>query len=133
VPVLQSDIGIFFIHEEILFMLEIKTSSTTMSGFGRDTRQKNSCEHLESVEKGLHVNLEDPVNSCSMQPVSGDPIDWPQWKKNVMIIMVSFHSMTSVFMAAGIVPAVSSMAKTYGVSLADASYLVSIQVSIHWV
>lgn len=46
-----------------------------------------------------------------------------------MILMVSFYSMISVFMAAGIVPAASPMAKSYGVSLADASYLISIQVS----
>jgi hypothetical protein len=67
---------------------------------------------------------------ASPMPTSRQTVDWPQWKKNATILMVSFHSMISVFMAAGVVPAVSSMAKSYGVPLADASYLVSIQVSI---
>jgi hypothetical protein len=33
-------------------------------------------------------------------------------------------------MVAGIVPATSTMAKSYGISLADAIYLVSVQVSL---
>lgn len=37
--------------------------------------------------------------------------------------------MSSTFMAAGIVPAASTFAESYGVSLAQASYLVSVQVS----
>ncbi|KAJ5610895.1 MFS transporter [Penicillium lagena] len=59
---------------------------------------------------------------------SHDARNWPQWKKNFVIFMVSFHSMSSTFMAAGIVPAASKFAHSYGVSLANASYLVSVQI-----
>lgn len=44
--------------------------------------------------------------------------------------MIAFHSMSSTFMAAGIIPASSIFAESYGVSLAAASYLVSVQVSL---
>ena len=92
-------------------------------------QRNNSFQHLESIKPVPPVLLEEAVTPVSMQPTSRDAGDWPQWKKNVTILMVSFHSMISVFMAAGIVPAAHSMAKSYGVSLPDASYLVSIQVS----
>lgn len=102
--------------------------SDTGSG---DLQSKNEFQHLELSESGPPVQLEGAVHSSSMEPsTSRQAVDWPQWKKNTMILMVSFHSMISVFMAAGVVPAVSSLAESYGVSLADASYLVSIQVSI---
>ncbi|RAH58794.1 MFS transporter [Aspergillus piperis CBS 112811] len=100
--------------------------SDTGSG---DLQPKNGFQHLESSESGPPYQLEGAVPSSSMEPsTSRQAVDWPQWKKNAMILMVSFHSMISVFMAAGVVPATSSMAKSYGVSLADASYLVSIQI-----
>lgn len=102
-----------------------------MSDMGSgDLQPKNPFQHLESIESGPPVQLEGAVPSSSIEPNSRQAVDWPQWKKNATILMVSFHSMISVFMAAGVVPAVSSMAKSYGVPLADASYLVSIQVSI---
>ncbi|GLA60442.1 hypothetical protein AtubIFM54640_000894 [Aspergillus tubingensis] len=98
------------------------------SGSG-DLQSKNEFQHLELSESGPPVRLEGAVHLSSMEPsTSRQAVDWPQWKKNAMILMVSFHSMISVFMAAGVVPAVSSLAESYGVSLADASYLVSIQI-----
>ncbi|KAJ5675498.1 hypothetical protein N7462_008395 [Penicillium macrosclerotiorum] len=100
-----------------------------MSDTGSGNLQtKNPFQHLESIESGPPVKLDGAVPSSSMEPTSRQAVDWPQWKKNATILMVSFHSMISVFMAAGIVPAISSLAKSYGVPLADASYLVSIQI-----
>ncbi|RAK93809.1 MFS transporter [Aspergillus costaricaensis CBS 115574] len=100
--------------------------SDTGSG---DLQSKNEFQHLELSESGPPVQLEGAVHSSSMESsTSRQAVDWPQWKKNTMILMVSFHSMISVFMAAGVVPAVSSLAESYGVSLADASYLVSFQI-----
>ena len=57
-----------------------------------------------------------------------DPQNWPEWKKNVQILMVSFHSLSSTFMTAGIVPATHTFSEQYGVSLSKASYLASAQV-----
>ncbi|KAJ5169767.1 uncharacterized protein N7500_002550 [Penicillium coprophilum] len=89
---------------------------------------KNPFQHLESIESGPPVPLEGTISSSSMEPAARQALDCSPWKKNAMILMISFHSMISVFMAAGIVPAASSMANSYGVSVADASYLVSAQI-----
>lgn len=119
-----------FTHPYLLSTPVSSHFSSTMSALSfdlRENRQKNSFDHLESVKTEIPVTSEGEIASSF---TSSDARNWPQWRKNLMIIMVSFHSMTSVFMAAGIVPATSTMAKSYGVLLADASYLVSVQVSL---
>lgn len=102
-----------------------------MSGLASDladVRQKASVGHLESVTMEQPASPKREEASFSPNTTSPDARNWPQWKKNVVIFMVSFHSMSSTFMAAGMVPAASKFAALYGVSLADASYLVSVQV-----
>lgn len=58
----------------------------------------------------------------------GSPMSWPAWKRNTQILMVAFHSMVSVFMAAGLIPGYQAMAAEYRISVPQASYLTSIQV-----
>jgi hypothetical protein len=60
-----------------------------------------------------------------------DPLNWPEWRKNVYLGIFAFHGMLAGFMAAGLVPAAATMAELYGKSLSAVSYLVSAQVSIH--
>lgn len=90
--------------------------------------------HLESVNKNPGVPFDDIKSASQTNPyVSDDPKDpdnWPVWKKNTQILMVSAHSMVATFMAAGIVPASDTFTEQYGVSAPKASYLVSAQVSI---
>ncbi|PYH28449.1 MFS general substrate transporter [Aspergillus neoniger CBS 115656] len=89
------------------------------TGSGDLQSKKNEFQHLELSESGPPVQLEGAVHSSSMESsTSRQAVDWPQWKKNATILMVSF-SLHDLF---------SSMAESYGVSLADASYLVSIQI-----
>jgi predicted MFS family arabinose efflux permease len=116
--------GIHFPH---LYPSKLSSTMSTLSSDLQENRQKNLFDHLESVKTEIPVTSEGEIASSF---TLSDARNWPQWRKNLMIFMVSFHSMTSVFMAAGVVPAASTMAKAYGVSLADASYLVSAQVSL---
>ncbi|KAK2777456.1 hypothetical protein FQN53_002229 [Emmonsiellopsis sp. PD_33] len=64
----------------------------------------------------------------SMHPE--DPLNWPQWKKNVQVLMVAFHSMIATFMAAGIVPAYEGFAEAYGTDIHKSAYLTSIQIAV---
>lgn len=74
-------------------------------------------------------HFETAINSEPVQQDPNAPCNWPKWKKNTQIMMVAFHSMISTFMAAGIVPAYDAMAEKYGVTVTEASYLTSVQVS----
>ncbi|KAJ5999591.1 MFS transporter [Penicillium sp. IBT 35674x] len=87
--------------------------------------------YMESSNTEPPVNLVDeeasnPTDSPFSSPRNS--CNWPEWKKNTYILVVSFHSMSSTFMAAGIIPAFSTFAETYHVSLTQASYLVSVQI-----
>ncbi|CAI7580176.1 unnamed protein product [Penicillium manginii] len=98
-----------------------------------DPQQKSSFEQLESGSTERPASSKTEEASSSPKPTSRDIQTWPEWKKNMMILMVSFHSMSSTFMAAGLVPAAAGFATLYRVSLPDASYLISIQVApIFW-
>lgn len=57
-----------------------------------------------------------------------DPFNWPEWRKNVYLGLVSFHGFQAGFMAAGLVPAVGLLALAYDRSASDISYLVSSMV-----
>lgn len=94
-----------------------------------DVQHKDTIDHLELVKGDQTLDSQSEEASWSRPYDSRDPRSWPVWKQNAIILMVSFHSMSSTFMAAGIVPAASTFAESYGVSLAQASYLVSVQVS----
>ncbi|GKZ50814.1 hypothetical protein AbraIFM66951_004181 [Aspergillus brasiliensis] len=57
-----------------------------------------------------------------------DPLNWPSWRKHVIILLVSFHAMMCLFMGAGIIPAYKEMAEEMGVSLQSATYFTSMQI-----
>lgn len=93
-----------------------------------EKEEKSSSEAslpLEGVSPAVPIQLAE-----NMSGDSGDPRNWPVWKKNVQILMVAFHSMVATFMAAGIIPAFEAMAEEYGVTVPEASYLTSIQVRV---
>lgn len=85
----------------------------------------NTATHLEDVSSRVPDQVCDPWSGVS----ASNPQEWPQWKKNAQILMVAFHSMVATFMAAGIIPAYDTMAEVYGVTVPQASYLTSVQVS----
>lgn len=45
-----------------------------------------------------------------------DPLNWPSWRKNVNIVLVSFHAMMCLLMGACIIPALKDMGEAMGVS-----------------
>lgn len=90
-----------------------------MSDLSSDVRK-------DQFDKASH--LED-VSTCEPEaPPVDAPINWPAWKRNAQILMVAFHSMDTVFMAAGIIPGYDAMAAAYNVTVPEASYLTSAQV-----
>lgn len=92
---------------------------TTTSGF------VTSNEHQQYILQ-RHGTLElDPLPSSS----PNDPLNWPVWKKNTQLLMVAFHAMMATFMAAGIIPGFQSFSVNYGITIEEASYLTSVQVS----
>ncbi|KAF9892277.1 hypothetical protein FE257_002054 [Aspergillus nanangensis] len=94
--------------------------------------------HEKTVSSDTPIHLESvPITSQNQPPITqasweaddqNNPRNWPVWKKNAQILMVAFHSMAATFMAAGIIPAYEAMAKDYGVTLPEASYLTSVQI-----
>ncbi|KAF4764869.1 hypothetical protein HAV15_003043 [Penicillium sp. str.  len=97
-------------------------------GFGQHTLEEPV--HLETVT--VRQDLE-PGNTIhqeltSIEGDSDDPQSWPKWKRELQIWMIAVHSMVSTFMAAGIIPAYERMAKDYGVSVHQTSYLSSAQI-----
>lgn len=84
----------------------------------------------------------DPVPE--MSPT--DPYNWPTWKvghlsssreyylltaqKMMNLILVALHALMGTFMASAVIPAYSTIAEDFGVSLQRASYLTSLQIAI---
>ncbi|GAD99525.1 hypothetical protein PVAR5_8240 [Paecilomyces variotii No. 5] len=91
-----------------------------MSDLSSDVRkdQFDTTSHLEDVST---YETETPADA---------PINWPAWKRNAQILMVAFHSMDTVFMAAGIIPGYEAMAEAYKVTVPEASYLTSAQILV---
>ncbi|CAM1505899.1 Fc.00g115360.m01.CDS01 [Cosmosporella sp. VM-42] len=59
-----------------------------------------------------------------------DPLNWPKWKKNTNLALVSFHSMMATFTAASIQCAFVDIAADLNVSVHKASYLSSLVIAV---
>lgn len=108
-------------------------TSDDLKGSGSDSlhmetigtaEHSGNLEAIQTVSTGGHF----PKDRTWDNESPYNPSNWPHWKKNAQIWMVSFHSMMGTFMAAGIVPAYDIFAETYGIAVQDASYLTSLQV-----
>jgi hypothetical protein len=75
------------------------------------------------LERHGTLNL-DPLPSASPD----DPLNWPNWKKNIQIFMVVCHAAMNTFCAAACIPAFPNFAIKYGISVDQATYLTSVQV-----
>lgn len=105
----------------------IETLEDTSSVPDMKTSNSDTSLHLEDVAP-TGQSKEKVEDNMPPTDSSQDPRNWPQWKKDVQILMVAFHSMTGTFMAAGIVPAYEAFAEEYNVTVPAASYLMSVQV-----
>ncbi|EIW81744.1 MFS general substrate transporter [Coniophora puteana RWD-64-598 SS2] len=68
----------------------------------------------------------DLVPMPSDSPV--DPLNWPSWKKNILLFIVSFHAAQGPLGAAIIIPAFQEFVEDLGVTLVEAPYSVSIEI-----
>lgn len=87
-------------------------------------------DSLKEQQPGEHLDKSTSEPSARSNGDPHNPVNWPEWKKDTVILMVSFHSMVSVFVASGLIPGFKTFAEIYDVSLGKASYLVSAQVCL---
>lgn len=96
------------------------------------TKSKSEPVHLETIvghdETGLGVSQQ-YGHSRPSRDNNNNAQRWPKWKRECQIWMIAVHSMISTFMAAGIIPEYEKMAEQYRVTVHEASYLTSSQVS----
>ena len=89
---------------------------------------------MKGSDSDTSIHLENLPAAARNEDVVDDapdnPRNWPKWKRNAQIIMIAFHSMMGTFMAAGVVPAYETFAEEYKVTVQQASYFTSIQVSV---
>ncbi|GAO51204.1 MFS general substrate transporter [Saitoella complicata NRRL Y-17804] len=57
-----------------------------------------------------------------------DPLNWPAWKKNTLLVLVSFHAMMAISAASAVIPAFFLFVEDFGITITQASYLVSVQI-----
>lgn len=68
----------------------------------------------------------DPMPSAT----DDDPYNWPNPKKMGMLLLVAFHSCMAVMIASAIIPAYADMAKEFGTTIQDSTYLTSAQIAV---
>ncbi|KAI5291673.1 hypothetical protein KEM52_000100, partial [Ascosphaera acerosa] len=116
---------------------ELKGSATTASAEKTDVSvQELSAEEVEAAALSpehreyllaRHGTLElNPMPS--MDPA--DPLNWPAWKKNVNLYLISFHAMMTTFGAAAVIPVYETFSEIFNISITQASYLTSNQILI---
>ncbi|EIN08489.1 MFS general substrate transporter [Punctularia strigosozonata HHB-11173 SS5] len=57
-----------------------------------------------------------------------DPLNWPSWRKHVVLFLVSFHAFLAIFSSAIIIPAYFNFAQEFDVSVTRASYLTAVHI-----
>ena len=59
-----------------------------------------------------------------------DPLNWPNWDKNLQLGIIVFHGFLTVFYASGVVAAFARLAEELGQPLSKISYLTSSQIVV---
>ncbi|KAF8589747.1 MFS multidrug transporter [Ramaria rubella] len=57
-----------------------------------------------------------------------DPLNWPSWRKNTLLLIVAIHTMQGPFSAAITIPAFMDLSKEFRVDLNTAAYLTSVPI-----
>ncbi|EIW84531.1 MFS general substrate transporter [Coniophora puteana RWD-64-598 SS2] len=68
----------------------------------------------------------DLVPMPSDSPV--DPLNWPMWRKNLVLALVAFHAMMVPFSGGVLVPAFEDLAEVFNVPLSEVPYISSVQI-----
>ncbi|KAJ5678566.1 MFS general substrate transporter [Penicillium maclennaniae] len=88
-------------------------------------------DHIEDVSPFGKTSREDVEGGLSNIPSTVDPnnpLNSPEWKKDINLILISFHAMMTNFIGAGIIPVYATFAEKFGVSIQDVSYFTSIHI-----
>lgn len=103
--------------------------------------EKQSAEHDEYVDPVGITELSPEHESYLMKrhgsiqldplPSSdpAEPLNWPDWKKDLEILLIAFQTFSSTFMAAGLTPAFEYMSEAYDITIPTAAYLTSAQIA----
>ncbi|EIW83038.1 MFS multidrug transporter [Coniophora puteana RWD-64-598 SS2] len=91
----------------------------------RDERGTQADDHRYAQVLKRHGRV-DLIPMPSDTPA--DPLNWPSWRKNVLLLIVAFHAMQGPLGAAIVIPAFEDFVQDLGVSIAEASYSVSIEI-----
>ncbi|KZP19621.1 MFS general substrate transporter [Athelia psychrophila] len=97
--------------------------------------EKASVSYTEdAVDSSKYVEMQRRHGRVDLVPLPSDsptdPLNWPSWKKNVLLLIVAFHAMQGPFSAAIIIPAYQEIAAAFGVSLNQVTYLTSVQILV---
>ena len=84
-----------------------------------------SPEHNSYLQRRYGTVDLDPLPSAD----DADPLNWSAWKKNTTMALVAFHAYIAIFTAAAIIPAYVDLSMDLHITVPQASYLTSAQVS----
>ena len=115
----------------------------TTDTFQQASEAKIQPEHIEEAEPEPPTSdlspehqafLLDRHGTLDLNPIPSidpeDPYNWPSWKKGANLILVAFHAFMATFAAASLIAAFAEISETLGISMQQASYLVSLQIAI---
>ncbi|KEF59864.1 uncharacterized protein A1O9_04712 [Exophiala aquamarina CBS 119918] len=97
----------------------------TFESVGPNSNQLTSSHREYLLQRHGTLNLK-PVPSQD----PADPLNWPAWKKNLNLFMVSLHTMVAAVCCTGPIPAIEIWAHLYQKTPSDASYLVSVVLAM---
>ena len=126
---------------------EYGSGSTTPTNIAVDTRKDGGVaekdhaalenSHLEDGAIGdLSLEHRDYLierhGTVALNPIPtmdpADPLNWPSWRKNLNLFLISLNALMTTFTAAAVIPAFEQFSVDLGISLTQASYLTSIQI-----
>ncbi|KAJ5773318.1 Translation elongation/initiation factor/Ribosomal beta-barrel [Penicillium paradoxum] len=85
-------------------------------------------DHVENAAVSLgHANEAGAATVLNEDP--DHPVNWPLYKRNINLFLISFHALMTNFIGAGIIPVYATLAEKFDVEIQDVSYMTSIHVS----
>ncbi|KAL4245865.1 hypothetical protein ABKN59_008794 [Abortiporus biennis] len=94
--------------------------------------EKNGSTFVEDVDTNTFDAIYQRHGRIDLNPMPSDspldPLNWPSWRKNILLCIVAIHAMQGPFAAALVIPAFMDFAQEFNISLNQASYLVSVQI-----
>ncbi|PKY07769.1 MFS general substrate transporter [Aspergillus campestris IBT 28561] len=97
-------------------------------GTARSDGDSDHVQNISALEKTSHDTVESGPSDMPLSADPNNPLNWPQWKKDINLVMISFHAMMTNFVGAGIIPVYATFAEMFGVSIQDISYFTSIHI-----